>query len=88
MFAKMVWSTPPNSPEIMLIKKDFSTRLDGCRKRYTHVITHKLRKSLKLDPVWNTMELDSMLFAEKRFFSHRQLGASQTSLGPYGTKGT
>ncbi len=42
--------------------------IEGRGNGYAHGITHKLGKRLEFDPVWNTTELDSVLFAQKRFF--------------------
>ena len=67
------------------VNTELTTRVEGRRNGYAHDITHELGKSLELDPIWDTVELDSMLFAQKRFFRNRRLGASQTSPGTYGT---
>ena len=50
------------------VNTELTTRVEGCRNGYAHGITHELGKSLELDPVWDTVELDSMLFTQKRFF--------------------
>ena len=52
----------------MNVNTELTTRVEGRRNGYVHSITHQLGKSLELDPVWDTVELDSTLFTQKRFF--------------------
>ena len=42
--------------------------IEGCGNGYAHDVTHKLGKRRELDPVRNTIKLDPVLFAQKRYF--------------------